>query len=61
MVEFKRLGDALSKLENLEKLPEISVDLQRIAGVLGKLTDLEGGQSTASAAGKDSGGKDYVS
>lgn len=61
MVEFRRLADALSKLDNLDKLPGISADLQRIAGVLGKLTDLEGGQSTVSAVGKDSGGKGYVS
>lgn len=61
MVEFRRLANALTKLDNLDKLPGISADLQRIAGVLGKLTDLEGGQSTASIAGKDSGGKDYVS
>ena len=62
MVEFRRLADSLSKLENLDSLPGISADLQRIVGVLGSLTNLEReGKSEGSAGAKDSGGKGYVS
>lgn len=49
---------ALQKLENLEKLPEIVVNLQRIVGMLGKFTDIEGDQAKASVG---SGGTKYVS
>jgi hypothetical protein len=57
MVEFRRLADALSKLE---RLPEISADLQRIAGVLGKLSNSEVGLPKAVEAAKQ-GGNSYVS
>ena len=61
MVEFKRLADALSKLNNLERLPEIAVNLQQIAGVLNKLLGLDGGdQVNTSEVSKSSGGSEYV-
>lgn len=56
MGELHRLADALCKLDNLDKLPSITVDLRRIVDVLSKLQDLEGGQGKAS----ESGGKGYV-
>jgi hypothetical protein len=61
MAELHRLADALCKLDNLDKLPSIAVDLQRIAGVLGKFTDLEAGQGKDPAAAAGEGGKGYVS
>jgi hypothetical protein len=61
MVEFKRLADALSKLNNLERLPEIAVNLQQIVGVLNKLLDLDGGsQAKTAEVSKSSGGSEYV-
>lgn len=58
MVELHRLADVFGKLENLEKLPSIATDLQRIAGVLCSLTNLE---KDAKAPELVRGGKDYVS
>ena len=59
MVEFRRLADGLSKLENLEKLPTIATGLQKVVGLLSALTDSEAGQPKATDSGK--GGKGYVS
>jgi len=59
-VEIKRLADALSTLENLERLPGIAVDLSRIAGVLSRLTDLSSEQPKTGTP-EDIGGKSYVS
>lgn len=61
MVEFRRLADALSKLNSLERLPEIAVNLKQIVGVLNKLLDLDGGsQAKTSEVSKSSGGSEYV-
>ncbi len=59
-VEIKRLADALSTLENLERLPGIAVDLSRVVGVLSRLTDL-GAEQPKTGNPEGSGGKDYVS
>lgn len=56
--DLKKLSVAMSKLENLEKLPEISKNLQNIVGVLNSLSNL-GADRTKSPAGY--GGKEYVS
>jgi hypothetical protein len=52
MVELHRLADALSKLDNLDKLPAITEDLQRIVNVLSRVQNAEASES---------GGKGYVS
>ena len=57
MAELHRLADALSKLDNLDKLPSITDDLGRIVEVLGKLKDLDDGKGKTSGEG----GKGYVS
>lgn len=56
MCDLKKLALALGKLENLEQLQGIAADLQRIVGVLGLLSDLEGVRKP-----EGSGGRDYVS
>ena len=61
MGDFKRLSSALSKLENLDKLPEICKSLVEVAGVLGRLSDLGASQPEMVEVAKDSGGQKYVS
>ena len=60
MNDLKALTSAMGKLENLEKLPEISKSLQHIVGVLSsKLVNIEEANSPASST-KSAGGTDYV-
>jgi hypothetical protein len=64
MAELKRLADSLSRLDNLERLPEISESLRKVAGVLNMLVDVEGSQGKGeqqSEVSKGSGGSEYVS
>jgi hypothetical protein len=63
MGELKRLADALSKLDNLEKLPEISESIRKVAGVLNMLADVEGSgakKGEPAARGSSDAGNKYV-
>ena len=57
IVDLEKLGSALSKLENLDKICE---SLQKITGILSKLVDLEGNGSSQAVKGSGDGGKGYT-
>ena len=60
MGDLRKLAAAFCELDNLERLPEISKNLQEIVVVLRKLTGLETGEPKAGEAPRGSGGNEYI-
>jgi hypothetical protein len=57
--DLGKINVALEKLPNLEHLEKITESLQKITGILGKLTNAD--ESASIELPKGSGSKDYVS
>ena len=59
LCDLRKISVALEKLPNLEHLEKLADSVQKIVGILGKLTSVE--ESASIEIPKGSGGKEYVS